>query len=632
MSFFTDYLATAKKAAAQTGVLVSVILAQWTDETGGGGSKAFVQGNNFAGVTLPGSSMITGVTAFPNKVAGLDAYITTLQQPTYAAVLKAAGWKAQCIALGKSPWAGGHYDANGYYAGKPYTQLNWGIDLITRIENNNLTQYDTGSSAGTSTTSSASITTLTPESASGKAMAAFHAAYGAILAPTVGFSSTISTDDIQINGTGLSVDVSNALITTQLDLALTKTSTMTLTLHDPTRKIINAPEFNQASLLQLRTLIFQLVSVEKEGSVLTCTFESWVVAALGAATGAFTIAPGTMTRTDFAGLLVGEIDGATFTSAPASYLSSLDEGYAHTNKEQLSRGTVDTPLENSWTCLQRLASEIQWVCFESFGTVYFGPYSYLTSVSPVFLPREFSAGVTLITGTYDVGQPLGELTITCVADSWFPNIGQCVQINDLGPFNGNWIVSEMERTDIMEPTITITLQQPLPGLPEPTTGGSNPAVGSGAGDVQSTGGRTAAKKALAFCLSKVGHPYSETVNLRLGPTYYDCSGLVYEAYLSVGINITTTTFTQWPTAAGSPVPAGINNLLPGDLLYFGYGVGQEAQHVAMVDTINKTKGTVHVVQAADPAQGVNEATMTPTIGAHYGTTTLVYLGALRPSP
>jgi hypothetical protein len=44
-------------------------------------------------------------------------------------------------------------------------------------------------------------------------------------------------------------------------------------------------------------------------------------------------------------------------------------------------------------------------------------------------------------------------------------------------------------------------------------------------------------KMLAFMVAAEGKGYSEAANLRLGPTDYDCSGLVYEAAKSAGINI-----------------------------------------------------------------------------------------------
>ena len=512
MSFFTDYLGDAQQASSATGVLVPVILAQWADETGYGGSVAFTQGNNYAGVSY------SGVSYFPTKAAGLSAYIQVLNQSNYDNVRQASGWQAQCVALGSGPhpnqypydsWAASGYDANGYYAGVPFPQLNHGIDLINIIKDNNLTQFGGGSSGGASASSTSSGASASSTSsgavivyagqpfgpAGQAAMAAFQGTHGGatIASPVPGFNSDISTNDIVINGSSVDLAVGNALVNASLALDISQASTMTLVLHDPDRVIINSDVLTQKSQLNFFGMWFELAAIEKQGSVLTATFEAGVVAALRTATGAFSIAPNVMTRTQFAAMLVQQIEGATFVYADDSYLYGLSEGYARNNNEQLSRGTIQSPLEDSWTCLQRLASEIEWVCFESFGAVYFGPYGYLTSLPPVMYPVEFQYGIGTIDGTYDVGQPLGEITVNAVADSWWPSIGQCVQIDNLGPFsNGtkttNWLVSKIERDSLTEPDIVITLQQPLPGLPEPASGGAQAAQTSSGQGTGQTGG------------------------------------------------------------------------------------------------------------------------------------------------
>lgn len=620
VAFFTEFLATAKKASSETGVLTSVILAQWADETGYGESLSWHTASwNFAGIS-PGGV----VASYQNRTFGLTAYIQNLSASTYKSVRQAKGWQTQAIALGESPWAGGHYDATG---GGP------GSDLIKIIEEFNLVQYDTGALAATASTSKTTV---------GSETVKFYRAYPKVTKPAVGFSSDASADYIAINGTSITDLVGDSLITVQLTLAITSSSTITVSLHDPTRVLVTNPVLKQASTLTFKTgtkeTTWVLRGIEKAGNVLNVTFVPWVVQALTQATGAFVIAPGSMTRTQFAALLVSQITGAEFWSATESYLASLKEGYAHTNKEQLSRGTVANPLESSWTALQRLAAEIQWVCFESFGKVYFGPYSYLASLTPVLRPREFTeitggpyGGITTIDWTYTSGQPLGELTIQAVASNWVPEPGQAVLIQHQGPANGTWIVKELTREDLEEPTITVTCMQPQPSLPEPSTGGTLPAAGSGTGSAQSVGGSKAAAAAVSFAMSKVGHPYSETMHLRLGPTYYDCSGLVYEAYLSVGIKIGTWTGAEWPNGSGAHVPAGVSNLKPGDLVFFGPVVGGTSTHVAMVVKVNTKTKTAHIVEAADPTQGVITDTFTPTVGTPYGST-LLYLGATRPAP
>ena len=292
-----------------------------------------------------------------------------------------------------------------------------GIDLVNIVQGNALTQYDGAPSNNPSAVISGTAISAGP----------------AVTPPPIGLASNFASGDIFINGSALDVNVQNALVTAQLDLSISQASTFTLTLNDPDCILLQSEIFTQTSIVTLGGLTgqsFQLVEVDKAQTVLTATFEAYIVAALRIASGALTIAPGKMSRTEFAMLLVSQISGATFAQAPVSYLKS--QGYDTNTKEQLSRGTSDTPLEDSWTCLQRLASEIQWVCYEFFGTVYFGPYTYLTSVSPVMQPVQWSGGIDTIDGTYNVNAPQTTLTITAKADSWFPGLGACIELTTLG--------------------------------------------------------------------------------------------------------------------------------------------------------------------------------------------------------
>lgn len=124
--FFAVALPYAHQAHAQTGVLVSVILAQWADETGYGGPD-WSPNNNPGNV---GSYDGQPVAKFPSLQAGVNAYIQTMRLDYYAAVRAATTATAQATALGQSPWASGHY-------GNPP-----GADLIAILNTYNLTQYD----------------------------------------------------------------------------------------------------------------------------------------------------------------------------------------------------------------------------------------------------------------------------------------------------------------------------------------------------------------------------------------------------------------------------------------------------------------------------------------------------------
>lgn len=129
-TFWPEALPWAQQVHSRLPVMfVSVVLAQWASETGYGGwdwSVAHNPGN-------VGSFDGQPVNTFPNLQTGVNAYIQTLQNGYYAAVLHTTNWAAQCYALGNSPWASGHYEAAG---GPP------GEDLIKIVQANNLTQYD----------------------------------------------------------------------------------------------------------------------------------------------------------------------------------------------------------------------------------------------------------------------------------------------------------------------------------------------------------------------------------------------------------------------------------------------------------------------------------------------------------
>jgi len=80
-----------------------------------------------------------------------------------------------------------------------------------------------------------------------------------------------------------------------------------------------------------------------------------------------------------------------------------------------------------------------------------------------------------------------------------------------------------------------------------------------------------ASQAIAFARGVIGSPYS--TNPRMGPSY-DCSGLTYMSWHAAGVQIPTTSSTQY--AALPHVP--LNAIQPGDLIFYGPG---GSQHVAL---------------------------------------------------
>lgn len=149
-AFINAQLPAARAAAAQLGIPVSVVLAQWINETGSGSSRAFVEGHNYAGVSYldqpeaaVGATLQPGlapILAYPTPAAGVAGYIARWRDPVYAATRKIWSQTSDPIAVARSveasPWAAGHYGGNG---------------LETLITSLDLTAYDNpAAGAGTS--------------------------------------------------------------------------------------------------------------------------------------------------------------------------------------------------------------------------------------------------------------------------------------------------------------------------------------------------------------------------------------------------------------------------------------------------------------------------------------------------
>ncbi len=107
-----------------------MVLAQWADETAWGSSVAWIELHNPAGIGWNGRTYW----GFPSVAAGVAAWERVMLGGAYAGVRQAArsGPTAEAVALGRSPWAGSHYN-NG--AGP-------GSILLELIAANDLTRYD----------------------------------------------------------------------------------------------------------------------------------------------------------------------------------------------------------------------------------------------------------------------------------------------------------------------------------------------------------------------------------------------------------------------------------------------------------------------------------------------------------
>jgi len=123
--------------------------------------------------------------------------------------------------------------------------------------------------------------------------------------------------------------------------------------------------------------------------------------------------------------------------------------------------------EDSWECLQRLADEVHWRCFEVSGSVYFISEPKLFQSAPRARIKEGDSGVDWVDWDYDVGKHNARVTVTGRIDRWAAPPGSVVELYDEGAVNGRWLVTEIRRS-LFNPSATITLKKPRPKLPEPS--------------------------------------------------------------------------------------------------------------------------------------------------------------------
>lgn len=134
--------------------------------------------------------------------------------------------------------------------------------------------------------------------------------------------------------------------------------------------------------------------------------------------------------------------------------------------------------ESSWDCIQRLANEVQWRAFFVSGTFYYISDDELLKSQPVATLDESSKGVRSIDGDYAEGTKSATVNLTCDAGRWVAPPGSVITLQNMGPWNGRWLVNDISRS-LFSPTVNITLKKKQPRLPEPAT--SNIAK-SGASD------------------------------------------------------------------------------------------------------------------------------------------------------
>jgi len=214
-----------------------------------------------------------------------------------------------------------------------------------------------------------------------------------------------------------------------------------------------------------------------------------------------------------------------------------------TQPYEFSRGSANQ-VEDSWTCMGRLAEEVHWERFMRGGALWFVSDEWLARQTPRFNFVEGAQGVLQITHTEDARTAAAECTVTALATRWSVLPGDAVRVTGQGLADGLWLVNEVRRT-ITDATSEIMLRRPTPKGAEPAqaTGATTVNV---AGSITSrlgassigggaAGGPAQAQSLYAACkaISDRGYPYVwGGGHGRCGTPSgggYDCSGSVCAA-------------------------------------------------------------------------------------------------------
>lgn len=150
---------------------------------------------------------------------------------------------------------------------------------------------------------------------------------------------------------------------------------------------------------------------------------------------------------------VGELP----TSAPATH-----------GPYEFHRGGPGHRGEDSWQAILRLAEEVHWFAFTVGYTVYFISQKDLYTSKPIATIDHDTPGIENIDFQFDTGKILSQAQVTAHAMRWQVDPGAVVILENCGPANGRWIVSEIARS-FYDTNATISLVKPTRALPEPVS-------------------------------------------------------------------------------------------------------------------------------------------------------------------
>jgi len=276
-------------------------------------------------------------------------------------------------------------------------------------------------------------------------------------------ATQVTIQSLLIDGEGMRSDLANSITSASLNRTFDGAPTLTIEIRDAKRSLLRSGIFSKRITCQYDDVAFELIQVRKNSESIGLVFEHLVVAELRRHDSPRKAEPGTVTRIEFARLLLSETPWIPLIVNPIAKASKA--------KVELARGRVATAdqveeKEDTWTALKRIFAEIGWRCYVDAGGVNVGPdYAYIDKGTVVTM-REFQDGVDYIDFDFDSGKPMATFTANVRAKRWQLPPGTPITIEGQGPADGVWIISSVERS-LFTTAASVTGKRPEPELPEP---------------------------------------------------------------------------------------------------------------------------------------------------------------------
>lgn len=370
-------------------------------------------------------------------------------------------------------------------------------------------------------------------------------------------------------------------------------STLEVVVKDTRRKLLRSGIFDTRSWAVVDGIHLELAAVSKSGDRITLTFEDAIVAALRRQRDPLSIPASSTTRAEIIRRLAKE----------ARVKADVDPA---------KRGVVNTAVErsvagdrsDSWTLTGELADEIRWRRFSDGRRLVVGSDKWLMDRAPAgWTVREHKGPVHTVDFDLDVGRRASEATIHVDAKRWAVSPGRAVELEDLGPADGRWLVAEFSRP-LTRPRAAVrvirakhVLKEPPPA-PAAVPGseqGEQDFLPGQEGTVSGTPADNAARERMVqWALAQAGKPYIWGGS---GPSGFDCSGLVQEATRAAGKVLVKPSKSQWATCVNAGRTISVDGALRtrGALLFRMSG---DPTHVAI------SLGNGSTIEAMGTAYGV----------------------------